>query len=90
MRKKHSISPESIRLVKHKDGAIDHTKTGQAVKEARTELGVSQRAIARRLKQSSTYISDLEAGTRKWTEEKLAGWKIAMLDEIASREQVHA
>lgn len=46
---------------------IDHTKTGEAMRELRVKAGLSLRDIAERSGLSHSFISDLEKGRRNWT-----------------------
>lgn len=44
------------------------------MREARLKAGLSLREMARRLKMSAPYVSDLELGRRGWTEKKIEQW----------------
>lgn len=47
---------------------IDHETTGQLFRQARQKAKLSLREMARRLKLSAPFVSDLELGRRNWTE----------------------
>lgn len=46
---------------------IDHVATGAEMRSLRTAHRISLREIARRMKLSAPFISDLERGRRNWT-----------------------
>jgi predicted transcriptional regulator len=48
---------------------IDHQSTGYLFRVARKKAKLSLREVARRLKLSAPFVSDLELGRRNWTEE---------------------
>lgn len=48
---------------------IDHATTGYLFRQARKKAKLSLREMARRLKLSAPFVSDLELGRRNWTEE---------------------
>jgi transcriptional regulator with XRE-family HTH domain len=54
-------------LVYHMVKQIDHVATGAAMRQLRKAHNVSMREIARRMKLSAPFISDLERGRRNWT-----------------------
>lgn len=45
---------------------IDHKATGNAMRQLRKSHSISLREIARRMKLSAPFISDLERGNRNW------------------------
>lgn len=47
---------------------IDHHSTGYLFRAARQKAKLSLREVARRLKLSAPFLSDLELGRRNWTE----------------------
>lgn len=51
---------------------IDHRATGAAVRRKRKLVGLSLRELARQIKVSAPFLSDLERGNRNWNEERLA------------------
>lgn len=46
---------------------IDHISTGAVVRYERVKREISLRVVARGVKISSSYLSDLERGRRNWT-----------------------
>ena len=57
---------------------VDHVQTGQNMSAFRRVAGISLREIARRMKLSAPYISDLEHGRRNWTQDKLESYRAAL------------
>ena len=51
---------------------INHAVAGKMLRDARKKAGVSLRELARRMKISAPYLSDMELGKRNWTKEKFA------------------
>lgn len=64
-----------------KIAVIDHKRTGQEMRRLREASGLSLRAIATRMGVSAPYISDLEKGFRKWTEERCSAFLSAINSE---------
>ena len=58
---------------------VDNEATGSLMRTARIKTGLSLREMARRLKQSPPYVSDLELGRRKWTQAKVDKWAEILL-----------
>jgi len=52
---------------------IDDKKTGERVRLYRTDLGISQDEMAKAMKISAAYLSDLELGKRAWDHALLEG-----------------
>lgn len=50
---------------------IDHLATGQMVRTARLKAGIPLRIVAKKLKVSVAYASDLERGRRIWNADRL-------------------
>ena len=46
---------------------IDHVSSGKTARKKRERANVSLREIARRMKISAPYLSDLELGKRNWS-----------------------
>jgi transcriptional regulator with XRE-family HTH domain len=65
-----------IRLVKMLK--IQHMETGAEARKARQARFISLRAMARRLKISAPYLSDLELGKRNWTMKKIRAFEAAL------------
>lgn len=57
---------------------IDHKKTGIIARNKRVRVGLSLRAVARKMKVSPAFLSDLERGRRNWTEEKVVDFSRAI------------
>ena len=57
---------------------IQSKETGQAARRERKSRGISLREVARRLKVSAAYISDLELGHRKWKIERIRAYEKAL------------
>jgi len=57
----------------------DNAATGQLMREARKQAGLSVREMARRLGQSAPFVSDLELGRRGWDEERIEQWAKVLL-----------
>jgi predicted transcriptional regulator len=45
---------------------LDDKAIGQAMRKMRVKAGLTGREVARRLKLSAAYVSDLELGRRAW------------------------
>jgi transcriptional regulator with XRE-family HTH domain len=48
---------------------IDHKRTGEQSRRSREYAGITLRTLAKRMKISPAYLSDLERGKRNWSEE---------------------
>lgn len=53
-------------LVYHEVRTIDHKATGEAMRQLRKAQRVSLREVARHMKLSAPFVSDLELGRRNW------------------------
>lgn len=60
------------------DGTIDDTATGERARRERMSFGISQRKISKVMGYSSPFVSDLENGYRRWTEDKVLEWNAAI------------
>jgi ribosome-binding protein aMBF1 (putative translation factor) len=49
---------------------LDDRAVGAEMRARREKTGISLRELARRIKWSATYVSDLELGHKVWTEQK--------------------
>lgn len=49
----------------------DHTKIGLTLRLLRVKRNLSLREVARRMKLSAPYLSDLELGRRAWTQARV-------------------
>lgn len=57
---------------------FDDRETGARARKARQAGGFTQGQIARRMKISTGYVSDLELGENRWTEELVARYISAL------------
>jgi transcriptional regulator with XRE-family HTH domain len=57
---------------------VDDAATGAAARAARQKVKRSLRSVARQLKVSPAYLSDLELGKRAWSAEKLSRFEKAL------------
>jgi transcriptional regulator with XRE-family HTH domain len=73
-------------IISKKITIIDHKATGLSFRKERTQKRISLREMARRLKISAPYLSDLERGNRNWSEE-LAGKYLEALKEFVKKEK---
>lgn len=64
-----SVRRKDVGIVTRTVSVIDHVTTGQLFRVARKKSKLSLREMARRLKLTAPYVSDLERGRRNWTEE---------------------
>lgn len=46
---------------------VNHLEAGRAVRQAREKAGMSLRRLAKEMKFSPPFVSDLELGRRNWT-----------------------
>lgn len=60
-----------LELVTHLVRVPDNIATGQLARQARYYAGLTLREVARRLKLSAPFVSDLELGRRKWSEKRI-------------------
>lgn len=60
---------------------INHVATGQLARSLRKASNFPLKAIAARMGRSVAYVSELELGTRKWTEELVERYIKAVADE---------
>lgn len=58
---------------------LDHATVGAELRSLRETRGLSLEAVAKKLKLSLSYLSDLERGRRNWTEAKVARFRKAVL-----------
>jgi len=57
---------------------LDHKAVGRDLRRARIAKGVSQATVARRMKFSKPYVSDLEFGARNWRTDLIAKYLKAL------------
>lgn len=57
---------------------IDNVLTGEHARKERKRCGTSLREVARRLRVSAAYISDLELGRRNWDDKRLCEYMLAV------------
>ena len=58
--------PHGSPLIYKQVEEIDHKATGEAMRQLRKSHNISLREIARRMKLSAPFVSDLERGNRNW------------------------
>lgn len=51
---------------------------GAYARECREKAGISLRELARRMKVSAPFLSDLERGNRQWSDSVAGKWEAAM------------
>ena len=66
---------------------IDHVSTGAKMRRFRLRYGISLRALAKVLKVSAPYLSDLERGRRCWTPKRVIDFNQAMTWALIKRIQ---
>ena len=69
---------------------IDSAATGREMRERRVAAGVSLREVARRMKLSAPFLSDLELGRRNWTAPCLERYERALEGGGVARTQTAA
>jgi transcriptional regulator with XRE-family HTH domain len=57
---------------------IDHVATGEVARILRKRCRKSLRSVAKKLKVSAAYLSDLELGKRNWNAERLIQFEKAL------------
>jgi predicted transcriptional regulator len=68
------VRRKDIGLVTRLVRVVDDFETGRLMREARIRRSLSLRKMAALLGQSPPFISDLELGRRKWTEQRIEQW----------------
>lgn len=63
-----------VGLVTKQVTVIDHQATGELMRKARVQIGLSLRDMAARMEFSPPYLSDLELGRRNWTDKLIETW----------------
>jgi predicted transcriptional regulator len=48
---------------------LDHRAVGKEMRRRRIQAGISQTAMAKRMKVTGAYVCDLEVGSRNWRQE---------------------
>lgn len=61
-----------------KETVIDHVATGAAMRKRRKALSISSKHVADKLGFHKSYLSDLEAGRRNWSEELVTRYLYAL------------
>lgn len=72
------VRPSDIFLVTRLCHVPDNVETGRVAREARKRAGLSLREVARRMKFSAPFISDLELGRRCWNEKLVMKYQFAV------------
>jgi len=57
---------------------IDHVATGKIARRAREKVEMSLRKVAKKMKVSAPFLSDLELGRRNWKEKHLKNFSEAL------------
>lgn len=78
MTMKELIRPKDLELVVRLVPVSDDRATGELMRKARLQRGISVRELARRLKWSAAYVSDCERGHRLWTDKKVEQFATAL------------
>lgn len=60
--------------------AVDHKKAGADMRSEREAKGLSLAAVARAMRLSAPYLSDLENGNRNWTVAKVIAYRRGLKD----------
>jgi predicted transcriptional regulator len=74
----YKYSWRDLGVVKRQVMVPDNKTTGELMREARKQQRVTLREMARRLKWSAPYVSDLELGRRTWTQAKAERYRDAL------------
>ncbi len=72
------VRPSDVFIVTKLMHVPDNAATGQLARDARTAAGLSLREVARRMRLSAMFISDLERGRRCWTDRHIARFRSAI------------
>lgn len=72
------VRPSDIFLVTRLCHVPDNVETGKVARNARTRAGLSLREVARRMKLSAPFVSDLELGRRGWNETLVTKYQFAV------------
>lgn len=73
-----NVRPSDVYLVQRLMHVTDEIETGKLARNARKAARLSLREVARRMKLSAPYVSDLELGRRKWNETILDRFRSAI------------
>ncbi len=65
----------------------DDVETGRELRGVRDYLGVEQRAVAKAMKLSASYLSDLERGRRNWSGDLVRRYREALETVTVARQQ---
>jgi predicted transcriptional regulator len=58
---------------------IDDVATGEKMRRHRKHYGISLRALAKAMKVSAPFLSDLELGRRNWSNERVLSFNTAVM-----------
>lgn len=72
------VRPSDIFLVTRLCHVPDNVETGKVARDARKRAGLSLREVARRMKLSAPFVSDLELGRRGWNEKLVMKYQFAV------------
>lgn len=77
--------PSDLALVTMQVEVPDHVACGMAARRARVASGLSLREVARRMRLSAPFLSDLERGRRNWSERVMTSYRNAIWSKEAKR-----
>lgn len=75
MTNQNKLRPKDLGLVTKLVRVTDDQTTGQLMRRARLQTGMSLRGLAKKLGYSAPYVSDLELGRQNWNEERIEKFK---------------
>lgn len=64
----------------------DHAAIGAELRRRRRQLGLSLRNVAKRMRVSAPYLSDLERGNRPWNGARIGVYELAIQGSLCQRD----
>lgn len=64
----------------------DHAAIGKELRHRRQQLGLSLRNVAKRMRVSAMYLSDLERGNRPWNGARIGVYEMAIRGDLCARD----
>ncbi len=64
----------------------DHVAIGNELRRRRKQLGISLRNVAKRMRLSAPYVSDLELGRRPWNGARIGVYEMAIQGSLCQRD----
>ena len=64
----------------------DHKAIGGELRRRRRQLGLSLRNVAKRMRLSAPYVSDLELGRRPWNGARIGVYEMAIMGSLCERD----